>query len=318
LFLHFAHEAISGAPSAEAVYEGPEYDNAKSAFEKARRHIESVIDIKHVVPTSDLHGHKIGASEKEREYRRWCLGNGLFLNPLNDLGSYSICARDTLMLPNFVTAIEEPPTLLGFFNHMKQEFVSARCLLYEGSRSTRVHFADRKVALYNTLDYPAYSLGVERVKAAYRMAYSLFDKTGFFINAYMRLGIAASKVYFRSIWWARENSRTPVLRPEFEPSENWPLRGLCWLAKDLFDDSFREATEPDTQALYEIRNHLEHSYLKVHEMLVPPPVDRKSPSVWWIDELAYSVQRQDFEAKTLSAAETGAGSVDLFVACHAC
>ena len=34
-------------------------------------------------------------------------------------------------------------------------------------------------------------------------------------------------------------------------------------------------------------------------MLVPPPTDPKSPGTRWIDQLAYSVQRQDFEAKTI-------------------
>jgi hypothetical protein len=81
--------------------------------------------------------------------------------------------------------------------------------------------------------------------------------------------------------------------------EDWALRGLYWLAKDLYDDGFRDVTEPDAQALYKIRNHLEHSYLKIHEMLVPPPTDPKSPGAWWIDQLAYSVQRQEFEAKTV-------------------
>ena len=299
VFLRFAHQGLSAALLPEAAYEWPGYENAKGVFQRLRDQIDSVVDIEEISCSMELDDHELGSSDEERSYRRWCLYNGLFLNPLNDLGLYSIAGHDVLMLPSFVTAIDEPPHLIGFFNQMKQEFVSARWLFYEGKHARDVHFADREVALYNTLDYPSYSLAVEKVKATYRIAYSLFDKIAFFLNTYLDLGIDTTKVYFRSVWYEKGDPRKRVLRPEFERSENWPLRGLYWLAKDLYDDDFRDVTEPDAQALFEIRNHLEHSYLKIHEMLVPPPTDPESPGAWWIDQLAYSIQRQDFEAKTV-------------------
>jgi hypothetical protein len=49
---------------------------------------------------------------------------------------------------------------------------------------------------------------------------------------------------------------------------NWPLRGLFWLSKDIFEDDFREVTEPDAQALYELRNHMEHKFVSVHDTLL--------------------------------------------------
>ncbi len=299
LFLRFAHQALSAALSAEAEYEGPGYAGAKTFFQNLRDRIASAADIEKISRGIDLEGHALGASEKERLYRRWCLQNSLFLNPLNDLGSYPIAARDILMLPSFVTAIGEPPTLIGFFNQMKQEFTSARWLYYEGAHATSVHFADRDVMLYNTLDYPSYSLAVEKVKAAYRIVYSLFDKVAFFLNAYLDLKLEAKSVYFRSIWYEKADPRKRVIRPDLDRSENWALRGLYWLAKDLFEKDFRDVTEPDAQALYEIRNRLEHGYLKVHEMLASPSADPESPGAWWTDKLAYSVERQDFTAKTL-------------------
>jgi len=67
---------------------------------------------------ADYHpdGFALGSSEDERAYRRWCLLEVLFLNPLNDLGPHSIAAQDVLTLPNFVTTLSEPPVLVGFFN----------------------------------------------------------------------------------------------------------------------------------------------------------------------------------------------------------
>jgi LA2681-like HEPN/Phasin protein len=49
---------------------------------------------------------------------------------------------------------------------MKQEFASARWLLYEGITARTTHFSDRQVRLSNTLDYPSYGLAVEKLKAA--------------------------------------------------------------------------------------------------------------------------------------------------------
>jgi hypothetical protein len=291
LFLRFAHDSLNAALSPSAKYKGPGYGEAKAFFQTQKARIESIVDIDKISRTVRLDEHVIGDSKEEKRYRRWLLRNHLFLNPLDDLGPYAIAGGDILMLPSFVTPIEEPPTLIGLFNQLKQEFVSARWLFYEGAHAQDFHFSDRDVLLLNTLDYPSYSLAVEKVKAAYGIAYSLFDKIALFLSAYLGIEIDSKSIYFRSIWYEKYEKR--VLRSEFAQSENWPFRGLFWLSKDLFEEEFRDVTEPDAQALYEIRNHLEHKYLKVHEMMRPQP----DPA--WADRLAYSIERQDFIAKTL-------------------
>ena len=72
---------------------------------------------------------------------------------------------------------------------------------------------------------------------------------------------------FRSIW--REKNGDPIhpIRARFRQSENWLLRGLFWLSKDLFDERQKIVTDPDAQALHELRIHLEHRYVKVHETM---------------------------------------------------
>lgn len=42
---------------------------------------------------------------------------------------------------------------------MKQEYVSARFMLYEGLCDTMLHFSDRGVRLFDTLDYLLMALG---------------------------------------------------------------------------------------------------------------------------------------------------------------
>ena len=155
-----------------------------------------------------------------------------------------------------------PPPVIGFFNQMKQEYVSARFILYEGLQDTKVHFSDRGVQLFDTLDYPAHSLATERVRAAFRIAYSLLDKAAYLVDHYWKLGKIADRINFKNVWMVEGKAR---LLERFKEHPNWPLRGLFWLSKELFDDELKRTTAPDAQELHDIRNALEHKYFQVHE-----------------------------------------------------
>lgn len=273
---------------------------ALKGFVECKEAIESWIDVPKASSAVSLDGHDLGKTREEQRYRRWCLENRLFLNPLNDVGPHAIAARDILSLPTFTVALEEPPSLLGFFNQMKQEFTSARWLYYDGVVSSgRTHFSDRDVLLCNTLDYPAYGLAIEKIKISMRTAYSLFDKTAFFLNSYLNLGMKPGRASFRDVWRGGSKKSGAPLLPAFEESENWPLRGLYWLSKDLLEEGFQNGTEPDGRELHKLRNHLEHKYLKVHEFVFPIPTDKNSSAAWVTDDLAYSISRVEFQAKAL-------------------
>ncbi len=252
----------------------------------------------------------LGDSPGEATYRRWCLDNVLFLNPLNDVERTSIAARDILGLPSFRIGLDEPPIVIGMANELKQGFASARWLLYDGTHTDAVHFSDREVLLFNTLDYPAYGLSVEKVKLAFRVAYSTFDKIAYFLNHYLALGIPEKRVSFRTIWREKENG---PIRDAFAQSQNWPWRGLFWLGKDLSDERMRETTEPDARALADLRNHLEHKYVKVHEM-GPPTAVAGDPLH---DTLAYAIGRADLERRTLKLLQLArAALIYLFLGMH--
>jgi hypothetical protein len=234
----------------------------------------------------------LGDGTTEQAYRRWGLKHTLFLNPLNDVDPASIAAQDVLVLPDFTLPAGEPPIVTGMFNELKQLFVSARWLLWEGTYAEDAHFSDRGVLLFNTLDYPSYGLSVEKVKTAFRLGYSIFDKVAYFLNFYLDLGVAERHVSFRTIW--REKDGAP-LRDPVAKSENWPLRGLYWLSKDLYEKGVKDTTEPDARALADLRNHLEHKYVKVHEMSMPV----RGEDDMFHDTLAYHITRSDLERKTL-------------------
>ncbi len=265
-------------------------------FADTRASIASVVSTEALTKPFDLDSFSLGKTEAEVEYRRWCLNRRLFLNPLNDLGVFTIAAQDVLTCPSIVVGLNEGPRYHGFFNQIKQEFCSARWLAYEAINSSEPHFSDHAVLLYNTLDYPSYSLATEQLKLSFRSLYSLFDKIAFFLNAYLRLGIPERAISFRGIWHDGQQKKKGI-RAEFRDRPNWPLRGMYWLAKDLYEDSpdFRSVIDPDAQRLSEVRNHVEHKYLKLH---LSEWAAQSNMHPGLVDDLAHSASKAAFEGMT--------------------
>ncbi len=313
MFLKCAHVDLKKALLSSELYE-----DARKGFDECRMRIESVLPSEFIENDIDMDGFSLGASQQEVRYRKWCLKNRLFLNPLNDLGPYPIAARDVFTI---VVGIGEDPYYQGYFNQMKQEFVSARYLYYDGINADQPHFSDRDVLLYNTLDYPVYSLAAERVKAAFRIAYSLFDKIAYFLNDYLDLTIPERQVSFKTFWYKKPKEKK-VLSLIFQKRENnWPLRGLFWLSKDLFenDSGFKESIEPDAQELADIRNHLEHKYLKLHDDFWAGPFSENGDATLVLaNTSAFSLHRREFEVKTLRLIKMArAALIYLSLAIHA-
>ena len=140
------------------------------------------------------------------------------------------------------------------------------------------------------------------MKAAFRIAYSLFDKIAYFLNDYLCLSIPEKQVTFRTVWYEKRKKEKGLSHIFQKRENNWSLRGLFWLSKDLFEDmsEFKESIEPDAQELSDIRNHLEHKYLKLPDDFWQGTLsvdDRASLTL--VDTLAFSVHRREFEVKTL-------------------
>lgn len=292
VFAYWAHGDLVEA--VELIDKYPQLGDfrLREVFEPAAEQILRRYDLEAIHQTYRPEDWSIGKEPAEQGYRRWCLAKTLFLNPLNDVDAAPIAARDVLCLPNFVLPAGDPPIVMGMFNELKQLFASARWMLWEGLQEEKDHFSDRDVVLFNTLDYPSYGLSVEKVKAAFRLGYSIFDKIAYFLNHYLVLGVTEYRISFRAIW--REKG-AGSLRDPIAMSENWPLRGLYWLSKDLFEEGVRDSMEPQARALAELRNHLEHKYVKVHEFSVPAPGNGDP----FRDTLAYGLTRSDLEQKTL-------------------
>jgi len=292
-----ASRSLDEACGEDAILDNPANSAALEQFASRMTAIRAHYDIHRIAEDIDLENHSMGRGKKERAYRRWCLSNRLFINPLNDIGPHPISAHDVMTLPSITVALEDgpgPPAVIHYFNIIKQEYCAARYALYEGMTAAGVHFSDRGVRLYNTLDYPAFGFAIERIKMAFRGAYSVFDKTAFLLNDYLDLGHPERQVNFRNLWYVK--GRGKALHPVLDGIANWPLRGLFWLSKDIFEDDFGWVTEPDAQALYELRNHMEHKFVSAHDTLLhaisPPTVGTPRAGI-------FDISASDLIAKTL-------------------
>lgn len=297
LLLH-AHDGLIAATAADAIYDSIYPDGLTQGFAEEAERYAAVGDLDRIRELQDFGVPPLGRSKAERKYRQWCLDHRLFLNPLNDLGAHARAACDDLSLPPISERFNErpgavtPPPVIGFFNQMKQEYVSARFMLYEGLCDTKLHFSDRGVRLFDTLDYPMHSLATERVRTAYRIAYSLLDKVAFLVDHYWKLGKIADRINFKNVWMIEGK---PRLLDRFRNCQNWPLRGLFWLSKELFDDQLKHTTGPDARELHDIRNALEHKFLQVHEGWARPFMWAAPSS----EGLGFSIDSDFLEGKAL-------------------
>ena len=108
--------------------------------------------------------------------------------------------RTYRVLPTHIYSIDDTPRFPAYYNHLKQEYVSARYRLFKSLDGLDGHFVDRDVLLFDNADAAEFGHLIDELKIAYRSAYALFDKIGLFLNDYFSVGLKVRDVYFRRIW----------------------------------------------------------------------------------------------------------------------
>lgn len=277
------------------------YDYFRQALSSSNLTPEAEEDFRKRLTNLELNGERLvysfecGTDPKEVEYKAWCFNNGLYLNPFCDL-KHPLGARDYFLLPQVSrkssdTSRAEIISFFKYYNILKQEYVSTRYILFSGVHLLNVHFSDNHVSLSDTEDEPIHSLSLEKMKLAFRSAYSLLDKVAYFLNEYFQLDTPKNHIYFRSVWYEAKGKKNEKarLREQFINSNNWPLRGLYWLSKDLFykiedDLGVSEPVDPEAFKLYTLRNTLEHKFFDISSKN---------------GEIGFSNSIKDFEEKTL-------------------
>ena len=235
------------------------------------------------IEEEDTSNQKYGNNE-EKLYSEWCLENNLFLNHLNDITNIIIARFDIIQFPSHTTSIFDGPYLLEAFSAIKREFSFARFLLYEGIfQKNCPEYEYRNLYLTDTGGGIYYEMNIEKIKTSMRLAFSIFDKL-------MNLMI----VYFegREKLSKRIAFQPKFIRENIKPKNNPFITSLYWLACDLTDINPNtsnipwEAPNPDSKKLREIRNALEHSWLRVTD----------GPSIWEDRSgfnYAYEINKED-------------------------
>ena len=258
----YAYQAIRDALS----------DRDIDMHEGAARAFQDIIDKYESLQAKDIvrqpivfPKYPLGGTE-ESAYRKWCLHNHLFLNPLNEvMQEESAFAHDPLTITSFTEDLNnsdaisgnpaEPPRWFAMLNQLKEEYVYARYLCFEGiNRDAAIHYADKDVQLsLASYDYCKYSIRIEQIKAAYRILYSMLDKICFFMNDFWRLGLSQDKVNARRIC----NSSN-------YPKDNRALSSLYWILSEFYEVYGEDSSAPNND-LVNLRHALEHKFVKVHE-----------------------------------------------------
>ena len=249
----------------DTIWESGNRESVAAQLTKQREQIANTLELNGYDEDFDRNQWSLGSTEEERSYRRWCLRERLFLNPLNEAYTDSIAATDVLHLPSHSYKFPESPRFPAHFNLMKQEFVSARYRLYQAIHGIAPEFVMRDVLMLDSGEGQVLGHLNEELRSAFRSSYAIFDKIGLFLNDYYQIGINARDVTFRRVWSKKPYSAVFALRPMFAGHRNWMLRGLYFVSNDLFDEAFKEVSEPDAANLAKLRQQTEHRFLSLQD-----------------------------------------------------
>ena len=291
-FHHFAYSLLKSATECE---DPNTYKEAKECFATAiarynPQYVKEFLQKELKIPKFSYE------DIEEKLYREWAVENNLFLNTLNDLPVTEICfATDVLQLPSMVVSIDAKPIFHGMFNQIKQEYVYARYQYYLSLQiREEVHYADKGTHLINFADYPQYGMRIEQLKSAFKILYGLFDKIAYFLNSYFDLGIYERDVSFSHVWLTGfgKGKYYYNYKNVLNYEENFALASLYWISRDFYD-KFEDSPNPRLKRISDIRNALEHKYVKITNGWFP---ERTSGE---IDDLALYLLEDELSTLTL-------------------
>lgn len=214
--------------------------------------------------TPDISEDKVVEYKKTEEgrYNQWVNDHWLRLNSYNDINPHSTIAQDDSLYFNAVFSPKQDPDfgyrVFALLNEIKQEYVSARYMLYRYfTESGGTHFSDKGVKLSDNADYSNYSYHIEVAKSSFRALYSLLDKIAYALNEYLSLGVASNNVSFKDIWYFDKKKRT--LRKEITAYDTvYSLAGLLFIRNDIYGGDEYYLQDEDTLRLKAVRNAMEH------------------------------------------------------------
>ena len=225
---------------------------------------------------------------EEGRYNRWVNENWLRLNSYNDINPQSQISQDDSLFYNGIYVPKRDPEfgyrMFLLLNEIKQEFVSARYMLYRYfTDSGSFHFSDKNVKLSDNFDYSNYSYHIEVAKSSFRALYSLLDKIAYALNEYLELGAKGTSVSFKDIWYSDKKNR--ILKTKITDYKNvYSLAGLLFIRNDIYGGDEAYFQDEGTVRLRAIRNAMEHRAIIVTDA-----------GEYSDTGLALTISRSDFE-----------------------
>lgn len=212
--------------------------------------------------------------QDEKDYRNYLLLFRLFLDPCLDISSDPCFAVDSLNLPFKKPYSDRQKEFIGLFNQIKQEYNWARFLWYKISTvEDYEHFSDKELDLVDAGDCADHSLKESMMRTAFKTCYSLFDRIGFFINEYFKVGLTGTKISFKNVWKdrlidGRGNVYYSIPNPIITAhSDNLNVRAMYWLQKDFYEKKEINITTPHAVPIFKMRNDMEHNCLRTGKQL---------------------------------------------------
>lgn len=204
---------------------------------------------------------------EEGEYNLWVNHNWLRLNAYNDVNPNSILSQDDSLYFKGVYSPKEDADfgyrMFTLLNEIKQEYVSARYLLYRYFQdSGSQHYSDKRVWLADNLDYVDYSYNLEIAKSAFRALYSILDKIAYALNEYLDLGLNARSVSFKDVWFSDKKTRR-LRKQVLDMESNYSLSGLLFIRNDIYGGNENYLQDEGTVRLQAIRNAMEHRSIAI-------------------------------------------------------
>ena len=121
--------------------------------------------------------------------------------------------------------------------------------------------------MIDTGDMADHSLQGSFLRTAFKTAYSLFDRIGYFINEYFQVGLTDTKISFKNVWKNKVYDGSGQLlfvvpRPIVSSHADNPLiKAMYWLQKDFFESKKINVTTPYAERIFQMRNDMEHNCL---------------------------------------------------------
>lgn len=242
---------------------------SKETFLKHIKSIEEKINISTYEGKCDdkLEGvYEYLNDKKVNVYKQFCLENDIYLNLCGKCTKCKYSTHDDIEIRKMITSVDTPIQessyikLSSFLNEIKQNFVTARFLLFEGYFEDRqLDYVDQNVAIVNTLNYVENNVHIQLLKFAFKNMYDILDKIAIFINEYLQMGKNEKRVDFNNVWYENGDKSKQKIHKRIMETKNFDINALFNISLDLSNCI-------EYKELREIRHTLTHRYLNIYWM----------------------------------------------------